>query len=75
MKVHPVYPDKLHDMYYPLGTEKIPIEKNLFLIYCEEIVNKYKISNSKVKKLILMLSLIKRMFFTVETYNHICSLE
>lgn len=75
MKVHLAYPDKLHDMCYPLGAEKVLIGKSLFLIYCEEIVNKYEISSSKVKKIILMLSLIKNMFFTVETYSHICSFE
>ena len=48
------YPDELHELHNdtPLAPEKLEISRNVLLIYCSNIANKYDIKSGSVKKLV-----------------------
>ena len=52
------YPEELHDLHndYPLGPEKVKVEKDMLSPYCKSIADKYNISTGLVYKLIPTLS-------------------
>ena len=47
-------PDELHHLHndYPCAAEKLFVNDEMLSDYCQNIKNRFKISNSKVKKLI-----------------------
>ena len=48
------YPQELHDLHndYPLGPEKIKVDKDMLSDYCKKIADKFNISSGLVHKLI-----------------------
>ena len=52
------YPKELHDLHneYPLGAEKVCVNKDMLSEYCKRIANKFNISTGLVHKLIPTLS-------------------
>ena len=65
------YPKELHDLHndYPCAAEKLNVTDDMLSDYCKEIKEKFKISSSKIRKLIPTLS-------TKEKYVlHECNLK
>ena len=52
------YPKELHDLHndYPCAAEKLNVTDDMLSDYCKEIKEKFKISSSKIRKLIPTLS-------------------